>query len=283
MLAARAVDDARRFLRSLRSFHRRRIDIAVGPDDLVLDVGSGDKPHWRADVLVDQFPHDTHGGQRSGSAAARVDRPLFCADAAALPFADGAFAYVNCSHLLEHVVDPAAVVAELTRVAGAGYIEVPAAPGAKIVDFPSHLWWCRYDGMTLSFTAKQSPAFDPEIDQYLRDADLARRVDAVLDSEFDHRVVAVEWRDAVAVTVDGVPHPDVVAAAAAADVAHHDGTTALVRLLTAAMTLPLRYGPRRIARHDTIRFDDVVAAPYRRGTDEVLEPRVYRLDEVSSA
>ena len=34
MLAARAVDDARRFLRSLRSFHRRRIDIAVGPSDV---------------------------------------------------------------------------------------------------------------------------------------------------------------------------------------------------------------------------------------------------------
>jgi hypothetical protein len=37
----------------LRSFRRRRIDLPVGPGDLVLDVGSGDKPSWRADVLLD--------------------------------------------------------------------------------------------------------------------------------------------------------------------------------------------------------------------------------------
>ena len=53
-----------------RSFHRRRIAIPVGADALVLDVGSGDKPHWRADVLLDRYVGAEHGGQRSGRAAA---------------------------------------------------------------------------------------------------------------------------------------------------------------------------------------------------------------------
>ena len=73
---------------------------------LVLDVGSGDKPHWRADVLLDRYVGDEHGGQRSGASAARVDRPLFDADAADMPFADKVFDYAICSHVLEHVERP---------------------------------------------------------------------------------------------------------------------------------------------------------------------------------
>src|SRR6185503_6555600 len=125
----------------LRSFHRRRISIPVDAAALVLDVGSGDKPHWSADVLLDRYVGDEHGGQRSGSSSARVDRPLFDADAADMPFADQAFDFVICSHVLEHVEQPDRVISELTRVAKAGYIEVPSAARAKILDFPSHLWW----------------------------------------------------------------------------------------------------------------------------------------------
>ena len=56
---------------------------------------------------------DEHGGQRSGASAARVDRPLFDADAADMPFADKVFDYAICSHVLEHVERPDAVIAEL--------------------------------------------------------------------------------------------------------------------------------------------------------------------------
>src|SRR6188768_2734862 len=94
----------------LRSFHRRRIRVPVDEHALVLDVGSGDKPSWRADVLLDRYVDASHAGQRSGTGAARVSRPLFDGDAAAMPFADGAFDYTICSNLLEHVPDPGAVI-----------------------------------------------------------------------------------------------------------------------------------------------------------------------------
>lgn len=87
-----------------------------------------------------------------------MSRPLFDADAAAMPFAAGAFDYTICSNLLEHVPDPGAVIEELMRVSRAGYIEGPEAASAMIVDFPSHVWWCRLDRSTdpptLAFEAK---------------------------------------------------------------------------------------------------------------------------------
>ena len=57
-------------LKALRLFHQRRIAVPVAQDALVLDVGSGDKPSWRADVLLDRYTGAEYAGQRSGRAAA---------------------------------------------------------------------------------------------------------------------------------------------------------------------------------------------------------------------
>ena len=103
-------------LRALQNFWERRMRIPVKGKARVLDVGSGDKPHWRADVLLDWKPTKADGAQRSGFAEARVTRPLFYGDAADMPFADRSFDYVVCSHVLEHVHDPAAVLREMMRV-----------------------------------------------------------------------------------------------------------------------------------------------------------------------
>ncbi len=89
---------------------------------LVLDIGSGHRPHPRADVLCEKYlEDDTERGSR-----AIIDRPLVPGDAHALPFRDGAFGYVITRHILEHLDDPPAFFAEIQRVAGAGYIETPS-------------------------------------------------------------------------------------------------------------------------------------------------------------
>ena len=259
--------------RRLASFHRRRIAIPVGPDSLVLDVGSGDKPHWRADVLLDRYVDAAFGGQRSGQAAARISRPMFDADAARMPFADKVFDYVICSHVLEHVPDPAAVVAEMTRVGRAGYIEVPEAASAKILDFPSHLWWCRLDGTTLVFTAKHSRAFDPEIADYIQRSGVEQRLAKLLDDDFDFRVISLPWNGTVDVRTEGSLDPAFVADALSADVHHQVGQSLVTRALTTAMTVPRR-GQRR---RRPIEFDQIVRPDLRRGTGEVLRREVYRL------
>ena len=259
--------------RRLASFHRRRIDIPVDRNAVVLDVGSGDKPHWRADVLLDRYVDAAHGGQRSGRAEARITRPMFDADAAAMPFRDNAFDYVVCSHVLEHVLDPAAVAAEMTRVAKAGYIEVPDAASAKILDFPSHLWWCRLQGTKLVFTAKRARAFDAEIAEYIQRAGLEQRLANLLDADFDSRVASLRWTDHVDVAVEGELDPGFVASVMAAGVHHHAGRSLVTRGLTMAMTLPRRSQRRR----RPVTFDQIVRPELRRGSGEVLSRTIYRL------
>ncbi|MGY1730945.1 class I SAM-dependent methyltransferase [Geodermatophilus sp. SYSU D01045] len=260
---------------SLRVFHQRRIALPVDDDALVLDVGSGDKPSWRADVLLDRYLGDEYAVQRSGRGRARVSRPLFNADAAAMPFADGAFDYTICSNLLEHVADPAGVVRELVRVSRAGYIEVPEASSAKIVDFPSHVWWCRLDRSTepptLVFTAKERPEFDPEIAGFLRRSGLERRVEAVLDSRFEHRVVMLHWSGGVPVRVEGEVPPSLLEHAMSRPSHTRDGRAVAVQLATDLLTVRTR---RRLRRR-RLRYDDLVRPEYRRGDGAVLERRVY--------
>ncbi|MCR1781554.1 class I SAM-dependent methyltransferase [Nocardioides carbamazepini] len=259
----------------LRAFYDSRIGLPIPDDGLVLDVGSGDKPSWRADVLLDRYPDDAYAGQRSGTGRTRVDRPLFDADAAAMPFADGVFDYAICSHVLEHVTDPVAVVGELTRVAKAGYIEVPEAAAAKIIDFPSHLWWCRLDRSTdpptLVMEAKRAASFDPEIEAYLRRSELADPVKRLIDSRHHHNVIALRWSGTQPVRTEGRHDPDFVERTVNAEAHHTRGGEAIVaRALTAALTY------RKPRRRTPIAFDDVVRPDLRRGDGALLEPRIYR-------
>ncbi len=256
----------------VRSFHRRRIAIPVDHTALVLDAGSGDKPHWRADVLLDRFPGGEHGGQRSGASAARVDRPLFDADASDMPFADKVFDYAICSHVLEHVEQPDAVIAELTRVAKAGYIEVPEAASAKIVDFASHLWWVTLDDGELVFTAKSAAYFDADIDRYLTASGMRQPLADLLDKHLDHRVIELPWTGSVACRVVGAPSAALIASAGAADAHHRGGETVAVRVLTALLTVPLR----RRKHRGPIRYDDIVRPGLRTGDGELLTAKIYR-------
>jgi SAM-dependent methyltransferase len=259
-------------VQQVQSFRRRRIAIPVDHTAVVLDVGSGDKPHWRADVLLDRYPSNEHGGQRSGTSGARVDRPLFDADAADMPFADKVFDYAICSHVLEHVERPGDVITELSRVAKCGYIEVPEAASAKIVDFPSHLWWVTLDDGVLVFTAKSTAYFDADIDAYLTASGMRQPIADLLDRHLDHRVIELAWTNTIAYRVVGAPPAALIAAAHAADAHHRGGETLAGRALTAAMTLPQRRNKHR----GPILYDDIVRPDLRIGTGDVLTARIYR-------
>lgn len=256
-------------VRQLRSFYERRIALPVDHDALVLDVGSGDKPHWRADVLLDRYVGAEHGVQRSGRAAARLPRPLFDADAADMPFADRVFDYVVCSHLLEHVLDPGGVIDEMVRVARAGYIEVPRITSAKIADFPSHLWWCDVVDGELVFTAKDTAQFDDDIQRFVGQPDVERDLQRLFDRNFDQCIVRYPWAGSVLYRVIGTPSPALVASiASAGGGGHHRSFESMVsRLLTAVLTLP-----RRGRRPAPPTLNRLVKPSMRRHPDVVLEP-----------
>ena len=103
------------------------------PDDaLVLDVGGWAAPFNRADWMLDLMPYETRGGLVPGgygnveerfSAETWVRRD-FC-DREPWPFADDQFDFALCVTTLEDIRDPIWVCAEMSRVAKAGYVEVP--------------------------------------------------------------------------------------------------------------------------------------------------------------
>lgn len=112
----------------------RKVRLPVGKNALVLDVGSGNSPYPRSDVLLDRLKGDAH---RCGQALI-VDRTLVLGDALQMPFKDKAFDFVVASHILEHMKEPEIFLAELMRIAKAGYIETPNAIGEQIVPMNIH-------------------------------------------------------------------------------------------------------------------------------------------------
>ena len=140
----------------------------------VLDVGGWYLPLNAATHVLDINPHATRGqpldpknGERFSAATWRVHD----ACVAPWPYPDKFFDFSFCSHLLEDVRDPLAVVRELTRVAKSGYVETPsrereifakerwAALAARCgrppeVGFYHHRWFVEADDAHLRFLAK---------------------------------------------------------------------------------------------------------------------------------
>jgi SAM-dependent methyltransferase len=113
---------------------------------LVLEIGSGDNPNPRSNVLVDRFV-GSDNRERGGDLV--VDRPFVVADAHHLPFRDGAFAYTICSHILEHMDDPAQFARELSRVSRAGYVQSPSEIAERMFHWSFHRWYVNRVGDTL--------------------------------------------------------------------------------------------------------------------------------------
>ena len=104
------------------AFSLRRLIVDVDRDALVLEIGSGNKPYPRSDILLDASLEDY---ERAGNLV--IDRPLVIGIGEYLPFKDKSFDYVIASHVLEHTSYPRLFIEEMMRVGKAGYIEVPAA------------------------------------------------------------------------------------------------------------------------------------------------------------
>lgn len=112
--------------------------IPVRSSDLVVDIGSGAFPNDRADLLVDM--HVSDNVHRNGNEVTFDGRPFLQADVTRLPFRDRAVDFVIVSHLAEHVDDPSAFCAELTRSCQRGYIETPSPLGDVLLHEDYHLW-----------------------------------------------------------------------------------------------------------------------------------------------
>jgi uncharacterized protein YbaR (Trm112 family) len=167
------------------------------PGGLVLDIGAGQSPHPRADVIVEKYPVDDF--ERPGEAGLSLAKPLVVADGAQLPFADGAFAYVIALHVIEHAPDPVRFAGEMARVAPRGFVQVPSRASELVYGWPYHPWLIDRTEHGLRFCARQGQrAPSGFMHEHFAESLLHRLAWAAHRSRWHH---SVEWRGALEVTV----------------------------------------------------------------------------------
>ena len=144
-------------------FASRKVFLPIPRGALVLEVGSGDSPSPRANILLDLTLENR---ERVGGRTV-VDRPLIIGEVEKLPFRDKAFGYVIAFHVLEHSADPNQFLSELQRVASAGYIETPSFWAETVQPLGMHRLQVGVDsdetGPFLVIRKKSQPVPDPEL------------------------------------------------------------------------------------------------------------------------
>lgn len=174
-------------------------DIPVKSHDLVLDVGSGDNPHVRADVLCDSSL--LNSGERSGKFDLIIDgRPFVFADACRMPFKDKAFDFIICSHLLEHMRNPADLLEELMRVGKAGYIESPSSLLEKLYGWSFHRLLIDYDGDCLVIRPKPK---DEEFGIVPEEVKKSRYWERLFKNKRKYFLASYFWKDKVRYKIEG--------------------------------------------------------------------------------
>jgi ubiquinone/menaquinone biosynthesis C-methylase UbiE len=145
------------------------LDFGISEDNVVLDVGGGDRPFPRANVVVEKFVFDS--SQRHNREVVRsANQILVCAAAEEMPFEDNSFDFVYTSHTLEHIDNLPAAIEEISRVGKRGYVAVPRGCISPMVDRDDchHLWMCRYEyhTSTLLIRRKRKWEYMDELARY---------------------------------------------------------------------------------------------------------------------
>ncbi|HEV2813497.1 MAG TPA: hypothetical protein VGW10_09620 [Solirubrobacteraceae bacterium] len=129
-----------------------RIRTVLGGDEEVLQVGGLASPFGRADWVLDSGRYEDRGVPEGRERFTR--RTWLVRDACAReawPFEDDRFAFAVCTTLAS-LRDPVGVCVELSRVARAGYVEVPAIE-AELAGGDAR-WLCDLDHGELVFVHK---------------------------------------------------------------------------------------------------------------------------------
>ncbi len=113
----------------------------IRPTDRVMEVGPGSLPSPRSDVWLDYLFDEKDELKQSGNIKPAEGMPKVYYKGGKFPFKDKAFDYVIAAHVLEHVPwkEVPLFIAELQRVSGAGYVELPRWTWELLGDFDVHL------------------------------------------------------------------------------------------------------------------------------------------------
>ena len=177
--------------------------LGILEDEKVLEIGGGDNPFSRADVLVDvDFQSGRHrDGERIRKSAS--GQQYVQADLAALPFKEKSFDFVICVQVLEHVDDPGSACEELMRVAHRGFIETPRKWTEYYAGHPTHQWLVEEVGGRLIFEPvlyDSSPFLNFALASLWKSPELVKRA----RSNYPHiPCVQIPWKDRFSYEVRG--------------------------------------------------------------------------------
>lgn len=104
------------------SYQRQYVKFPIEDGDTVLDVGSGAHPFPFATHIADLYPDAT---SHRSEPLNKLNLDFQACNIECLPYKSKDFDFVYCSHVLEHVGNPARACEELMRVGRKGYIETP--------------------------------------------------------------------------------------------------------------------------------------------------------------
>lgn len=171
---------------------------------LVVEVGSGQSPHRRADLVIDKYIADDF--ERPGDRAFDFSRPLIVADGHSIPLADNAAAYVIALHVLEHAVHPVLFASEMSRVACAGFVQVPSRESELTFGWPYHPWLIDLKDGELVFEPKGSATapIGEFWHRHYAGSVLVRIAWAAHRNRWHH---SVEWKGCLKVRADGGSEP----------------------------------------------------------------------------
>jgi SAM-dependent methyltransferase len=148
-------------MQKILTYKRNKIiKASLGADMKVIgDFGCGHFANKHANVLVDfaQSDDEQRGGFKVASGSdARTFHDLNLNEFP-YPFKEKEFDFIICSHVLEHLDDPVRVCAEFSRIAKAGYIEVPHYSADLFIrnNDVIHKWLCAHSG-GLVFTDRKA-------------------------------------------------------------------------------------------------------------------------------
>jgi uncharacterized protein YbaR (Trm112 family)/SAM-dependent methyltransferase len=242
---------------------------------LVLDVGAGNNPHIRADILCEKYLYDDF---HRGAGGAATDLPLVVGDAGALPFKSDCIDVMISSNTIEHLDDPAGFFHEAGRVAQSGFFTAPSALQEHLCSYIYHPWMIDQEGDTLIFQAKDRVVVNPRVHEFFSNHIMNNNIglDTFTIDHWNELVIDYQWQEKPRIEVRGEPFtPEVKASTRPEEAAAIHILQGSERFRAGLKLLARRIIHRLISAHQNVNLADILACPCCQGSVSITSAVVH--------